>query len=161
MRSQFKRLSQQGNKKTGQLLLLAGFLYFFVLPYLKKIFDYFTKSQTDNVNDQMIGSVNVNYANTTISKDKAKYYAGLLYKAMYPHDSFSPSYDGTDEQTIFEVFSYLNTKDDVKAVYNAFGIKDYRFVMVSDPLDLVSWLKAELSDHYYSQLEQKIKWIYN
>lgn len=160
MRSQFKRLRNIGNKNTGQYLLLAGIL-FVLLPYLKKLFDFFTKSDTDEVNEQMLGSVKTDWSKTTISKDKAIYYAGLLYKAMFPHQSFSPSYDGTDEQTIFEVFSNLNTKDDVKAVYNAFGIKDYRFVMVTDQMDLIGWLKAELSDNYYNQLQNKIQWIYS
>lgn len=95
-------------------------------------------------------AMNVNYVTTIyddtgsiLTKAQAKALAERLYLAM---ESF-----GTDEETIHIVRSKLTRAQDLRSVYNEFGVRDYGYYgspwwgSASTPTDLVGWLGNELS----------------
>jgi hypothetical protein len=81
----------------------------------------------------------------TFPVQKAKGLASSLYSAMNVAT-------GTDEDAIYAILKPLS-RADFGAVYNAFGKRNYsRFfgeggiVGISDKLDLIQWLREELTD---------------
>ena len=89
-------------------------------------------------------NVTVQESNTTITQEQASTFAQQLLNAM---DRW-----GTDENTIYTIFSKLATADDFKMIYKAFGSFYYdgvgipTFVFGNETKrDLVYWLKSELS----------------
>lgn len=96
--------------------------------------------------------------NMSFSMQKAKYYADSLEIAMNPHKGFMPaSYDGTDEQAIYDIFDKIITRDDMLAVFRAFGARDYdRGYINRTYKDLISWLKKDLDTSEYRKIEPKL-----
>lgn len=133
-------------------LISASLLYVGYTMFLKK-------SSEDQLQHDAMNAMKPNYSKTSFPKSKATMLAKRLYDAMHPNQSWSPTYDGTYEDEILDVFSLIKNIDDMKAVYTEFGYKDYRFVMVTDNLDLIGWLKAELSSSQFSIVNQKLSWI--
>ena len=86
----------------------------------------------------------------TITDATANSYANQLFDAM--------KNSGTDENAIYSIFNKIQKKDDFLKVYNTFGKKSYvgyftggspstpdKWLGNYDDLDLVEWLKQELS----------------
>jgi len=80
----------------------------------------------------------------TITLSQARDYANRLHSAM--EDS------GSEEEVIESVFGGLQTTEDVKLVYDAFGVKPYGFFgtpmwgtgwLTGEPYNLAQWIEAE------------------
>lgn len=80
----------------------------------------------------------------TITLNQAQSYANALLSAM--EDT------GTEDEEIESVFNNLQTTEDVKLVYDAFGVKPYGYFgtplwgtgwLTGEPMNLAEWLKAE------------------
>ena len=82
--------------------------------------------------------------NSGMDNSTAKSYADELEAAM-------ETFDGQDEKRIFELLSDL-TLSDFNKVFNAFGLKYYSQTfgeggvpVLTDKLDLIGWLRSELT----------------
>ena len=80
----------------------------------------------------------------TITLSQAQSYANRLLSAM--EDT------GTEDEDIESVFNSLQTTEDVKLVYDAFGVKPYGYFgtplwgtgwLTGEPMNLAEWLKEE------------------
>jgi hypothetical protein len=95
-----------------------------------------------------VDNIKVDPSKLTISTTDLLFKTDELYQAM---DQF-----GTDEDTIMDVFKSLKSGDELLYIIKSFGVKKYFMgthsgILGSD-LNLVGWLKNELSDSYISQI---------
>ena len=87
----------------------------------------------------------------TISPSDAALFANSIYGAMLNF--------GTDEETIFSVFSKLNTKDDLLLLIKTFGMKQYlwgaRTAFIGQNFNLIGWLRSELTNDEIAKIKPK------
>ncbi|BDD02465.1 hypothetical protein [Persicobacter psychrovividus] len=97
--------------------------------------------------------LSIKKSNLTIDENQARMMANSLYQAMA---SF-----GTDEATIMNIFRQLQSKDDALLVIKHFGQKRYlagtRSAFLGQQMNLMLWLKAELSGNYLESISKKFQ----
>lgn len=126
-----------------------------------------TFGETD-FNDTVDGTGQGDVTNATITDAQAINFASQLLLAF---NETTFLIHGTDEKTIDNIFNQLKNVSDFLKVYKAFGKKHYNgngspatgwldfvdFDIFIKELDLVGWLKAEISPSFDSQLYNKVK----
>jgi hypothetical protein len=139
------------NKKP--LFYIGGAIAIVVIGYaiVNKLKSGITGSFSDNAKgaNPFVG-LDYDPTKVTISDATANSYANQLFDAM--------KNGGTDENAIYNVFQKIQKKDDFIKVYNTFGKKSYVGYFTGgtptkadsilgnyDDLDLVEWLRQELS----------------
>lgn len=158
--TKYRKTTAQGGILDAALAYLPGlFMLFLAYKAFGKFSDLIGPSDSEDNSQGMVDSIKVNTGKMSFTYAQAVILAGKLFQAMNPHPSFSPSYDGTDEEAIAEVFSQIKTADDMRAVYKVFGVRDYKTVFVTDMMELTGWLKAELSDSLFKTVNIKLSWI--
>lgn len=102
--------------------------------------------------------INPSSNNLTITSDEAVNLAKTLL------DAFNDG--GTDEEKVEAVFKKLQTGDDFKLVFNAFGLRkrifggtptNYFTKKAAEAYDLIYWLKAEIGTFWNPSLYNIIK----
>lgn len=143
------------------LLGLGGFFAFRALKGAKGVVEALSKSPNANQNSQTAKDFenvsNADPAKMTISLDKARLLADQLYQAMHQISFMSASDDGTDEQMIYDAFEQIISRDDMLAVFKAFGVRTYtNGWFTKRDLNLSTWLREELSDSEFSRVSPKL-----
>lgn len=147
------------------LLVVAGggLLAYFVYKRLKQSADAIGNVFKGEETDTIKVDVNVNNQKLTIEKEEAK----ILAKSL--QDAFNDTFFGapaTDEAKVKQVFDKLQTGDDFRLVYKAFGRRKriaggtptrWLDKKIADDYDLIYWLKAEISERWDSNLYKQIK----
>lgn len=124
-------------------------------PILLVIASFFAWRKLTAILNQNYVSTSYNESGARLTKQESLAYANRLYLSM---DGV-----GTDNETINSIRSSLTNPADLRAVYNAFGTKNYGFFgsswsdMWGTPLDLKGWFKEELSPNDYKVWEQMFK----
>ncbi len=121
--------------------LLAVIVIVVLIIVVKKFLVPNDGDQTSDDARKALDEENTNYTDTVFSS-----FAERLKVAMVGY--------GTDEDTIFDVLSYLKTKDDWYKLVYVFGDQEYEGVKKS----LVGWLQSELS---YSEMDTVKKLLQN
>lgn len=155
-------------KNNNYTIIIVVIVFFLV--YKSGLFDTFKSIKnifSDN-DDKILGQKRIDSAPNpkenlmSFPMTTAKYYADSLETACNPRGAFmSPAYDGTDEQTIYLIFSKLHSREDVLAVYKAFGIRVYdRGWTYNIYKDLQQFLQSELTHNEYLKIKDKIELIW-
>jgi len=120
------------------------------------IYKKYRKSKLETDLKKVINDTKVDTKNTTITETQALDFANRLFLAM---DS-----NGTDEKAIQAILIDRNlTGDDIKLIVKKFGIKPYGITGTpsfwsfgtSRDLDLMGWLREELSEYWLKQMRPK------
>jgi hypothetical protein len=115
------------NKLSTKHKIILGVVVLAVVVYIcYRIFA--KKTDEEKILEESVLQLPVEQKNVTLSENDLKTLASQLHAAM---DGL-----GTDEDTIFEAFNKIKTKDDLHALIRTFGIRDGE-----DPR---MWLKGEL-----------------
>lgn len=140
------------------LLYLGGVIVLGIVGY--KIYKGVSKGVTNVVDDvfaekseDVTINTTINNSQVTISKEQSQQFAQSLLDAS---NEMFPFY-GTDEDAIKRVFLQLNSGDDFKMVFDAFGMKNYngynspptgwgRHFDNYAPRNLIFWLRSELAE---------------
>ncbi len=151
--------------KNKNIFLVAGGVVLVYLVYrnVKKGFNKVGEAFENPPIDTIPAVVKPNKNNLTISQEEANNLAKSLLDA-FNHQVLW--YKVTDEEKIEQVFDKLQTGDDFKAVYNAFGKRKrilggtptfYVDKKIADYYDLIYWLKEELNSFLDRSLYNKVK----
>jgi len=85
----------------------------------------------------------------TISGTEAVSYCNQLESAM--------SGPGTDEDTIYHIFSLIKNEHDMRLIYKAYGLR--KAYMWTEKMDLIQWLNSEMSSSEMSPINVKLSWL--
>lgn len=117
----------------------------------RKMYKTYQESKVGKQYQSAINNMDVNSNNLTIDSNTAKLIANQLYTAM--------SGTGTDENSIVSLLSN-KTKDDLTLIIKSFGVQKYGTFgkpmyswLPSVDLDLMGWLKKELSGNSLKQVQ--------
>lgn len=101
-----------------------------------------------------------NTGNMSFDLAHADSLADSLYRAFHQYGFLPLDADGTDEAAIFAAFNQIKTRDDMRAVYKAYGVRVYeKGVVTTNSYDLITTLKKELSSSDYAKIAYKINWL--
>ncbi len=134
--------------KVGVPLIAVGVGYLLVRKMLKG------KTNPDGTSSSIaptLENTKIERHKLTISVSDATLFANTLYGAMMNF--------GTDEKAIYSIFNNISTKDDMLLVIKTFGMKQYligtRAAFLGQSMNLIGWLRAELSSKEISKLKPK------
>lgn len=140
----------QNNMLPIKALLIGGGIIGCIFVAKRVIKKYQSKKDVKEY-EEAIDALPVSESNATITTQQAQLLANQLYSAMES--------TGTDEDTIIRILSNKN-KDDITMIVKAFGIRPYGTYgaplatwMPSTNLDLMGWLRKELSGKTLQKLE--------
>jgi hypothetical protein len=122
------------------MLILALAIVFLVL---NKIIKSLIPSREQRLVNQAAGQIKS--ANLSYSNSQYSIWADALFQAMRGW--------GTDERTIFRIFGYMRTPDDVYQLIKVFGVREaYNVSIRKFSGNLVDWLHADLTSKELQQL---------
>lgn len=134
--------------KIGIPVVVVGIGVYAIIKMLKG------KGNPDGTSSNLaptIANTKIEKSKLTISVSDAALFANTLYGAMMDF--------GTDEASIFNTISKINTKDDMLLVIKTFGMKQYliggRAAFLGQDYNLIGWLRAELSEGDIAKIKPK------
>lgn len=146
-------------KNKNAFLILGGLtLSYFMIRQVRKSFSSIGDALKSDDVDFIKPKINPSSSNLTITSDEAVNLAKTLL------DAFNDG--GTDEEKVEAVFKKLQTGDDFKLVFNAFGLRkrifggtptNYITKKTAEAYDLIYWLKAEIGTFWNPTLYNIIK----
>ena len=137
--------------KIGVPVVLIGVGFFAVKKMLKG--KKTNEDGTATAEAPTLNTMVVRKQDLSISASDAALFANTLYTAM--------NMPGTDEKTIYSTIDKINNKSDMLLVIKTFGMKRYwlgeRALFMGEPLNLIGWLRAELSDSEIAKIKPKFQ----
>lgn len=154
-------------KNKTPILYIGGaiFIIAIAIPIVRRINSVVNPKPQPAKQFDFLKDINVDYSKATITNQQAKIMANQLVDAM-------SVFSGTDKKAIENIFDKIKNKEDMIALYKAFGKRKYSYINSGEAsgflwgifenavgyadLDLVGWLSEELDF-----LDKKLRLLVN